>query len=175
MWPHIRVFNIKLRLDLDVRALIIVLRMNLELGPRFTEVWYPARHKSLFFWHKSQFGLLLTSKCIDLETLNRHKIVFLERMITLKMPILWKFAVFLGWKIKLKKIFRRPINPLSGGLVYKAHKCHQFLSILYWRNSEYWSQKHNQSGNIHSTELDVYAVKQRAQKLSFIFIQTQAR
>ena len=32
--------------------------------------------------------------------------------------------------------------------------CHQFLSISYWSNSEFWSQNRIQSGNIHSTELD---------------------
>ena len=54
------------------------------------------------------------------------------------------------------------------------HKCHQFRSILYWKNSEYWSQKRNQSGNIHSIEIDVYALKQSVQKLSIIYILTQA-
>ena len=49
--------------------------------------------------------------------------------------------------------------------------CHQFLSISYWSNNEYWSQKHTQSGNIHSTELDVYAEKQSAANLSFILSQ----
>ena len=66
---------------------LIASRTNLESGPRFTEVWYPARHKS-------QYGLPLTSKCIDLETLNRHTMVFLLRLISLRMAILWKFAVF---------------------------------------------------------------------------------
>ena len=28
--------------------------------------------------------------------------------------------------------------------------CHQFLSISYWSNSEYWSQKRIQNGNFHS-------------------------
>ena len=50
----------------------------------------------------------------------------------------------------------------------KGHTCHQFLSILYWSNGEYWSQKCTQNGNIHSTKLDVYAEKQSASNLSFI-------
>ena len=35
------------------------------------------------------------------------------------------------------------------------------------KNSEYWSQKRTQSGNIHSIILDVHAVKQSMLKLSF--------
>ena len=44
----------------------------------------------------------------------------------------------------------------------KVYICHQFLSISYWSNSEYWSQKRTQIGNIHSTKLDGYAEKQSA-------------
>ena len=33
------------------------------------------------------------------------------------------------------------------------HTCHQFNSISYWSNSEYWSQKHTQNGNIHSSKI----------------------
>ena len=36
---------------------------------------------------------------------------------------------------------------------------------------KYWSQKHTQSVNIHSIELDVYAEKQSPSKLSFILPQ----
>ena len=39
---------------------------------------------------------------------------------------------------------------------------------FHWSNSEFWSQKRPQSGNIHSTKLDVYDVKQSALNLSFI-------
>ena len=35
-------------------------------------------------------------------------------------------------------------------------------------NNLYWSQKRSQSGSIHSSELDVYAVKQSALNFSFI-------
>ena len=45
--------------------------------------------------------------------------------------------------------------------------CHQFLSISYWSNNLYWSQKRTQNGNNHSTKLDVYAEKQSASNLSF--------
>ena len=38
-------------------------------------------------------------------------------------------------------------------------------------NSEYWSQKCTQNGNIHSIELDVYAEKQSTSNLSFILPQ----
>ena len=65
---------------------------------------------------------------------------------------------------------------ISGFIVQPQTKhladiCRKFLSIQYWNNSEYWSQKHTQSGNIYSTELDVYAVKQSEQNLSFIYSQ----
>ena len=50
----------------------------------------------------------------------------------------------------------------------KRNLCHQFLSISYWSNSEYWTQKCTQNGKIHSIKLDVYAVKQSASNLSFI-------
>ena len=36
------------------------------------------------------------------------------------------------------------------------NECHQFLSISYWSNSEYWSQKFTHNGNIYSSKLDVY-------------------
>ena len=42
-----------------------------------------------------------------------------------------------------------------------------FSSISYWSNTEYWPQKHTQSGNINSIILDVHAVKQSALKLSY--------
>ena len=48
------------------------------------------------------------------------------------------------------------------------YKWTQFRSILYWSNSEYWSQKRTQNGNIHSSKLDVYAEKQSVSNLSFI-------
>ena len=54
---------------------------------------------------------------------------------------------------------------------YFSYLWHQFLSIQYWSNSEYWSQKRTQSGNIHPTELDDYVVKQSGQNLSFISFQ----
>ena len=38
-----------------------------------------------------------------------------------------------------------------------------FSSIPYWSNSEHWSQKLTQSGNIHSILLDVYDGWQSAQ------------
>ena len=38
-------------------------------------------------------------------------------------------------------------------------------------NSEYWSQKHTQNGNIHSTKLDVYVEKQSGLNPSFILSQ----
>ena len=50
---------------------------------------------------------------------------------------------------------------------------HQFLSILYWSSSEYWSQTSNQNNSIHSIKLDVYAVKQSVQDLSFISSQNK--
>ena len=40
-----------------------------------------------------------------------------------------------------------------------------FSSIPYWRNSEYWTQKRTQSGNIHSIILDVHVAKQSAQNI----------
>ena len=40
--------------------------------------------------------------------------------------------------------------------------------FTYWSNSEYWSQKGTQNGNIHSMKLNVYAVKQSVSHLSFI-------
>ena len=52
-----------------------------------------------------------------------------------------------------------------------SYKCHQFLSISYWSNSEYWTEKGTQSGNVHSTELDVFAVKQSTLDLSLILSQ----
>ena len=58
-----------------------------------------------------------------------------------------------------------PILALSISL---KNMCHQFLRISYWSNSEYWSQKCTLNGNIHSTKLDVYAVKQSAQ-ISYLF------
>ena len=59
-------------------------------------------------------------------------------------------------------------NDTSNGSHSIHHTCHLFLSIWYWSNSEYWSQKRTQNGNIHSTQLDVYAEKQSALDLSFI-------
>ena len=53
-------------------------------------------------------------------------------------------------------------------LSFIPYKCHQFLSILYWSNSESWSQKRIQYGNIHFIKLDVYADKQSASNPSFI-------
>ena len=47
---------------------------------------------------------------------------------------------------------------------------HQFLSISYWSYSEYWSQTSKQNDGIHSTKLDVYAVKQSAQNLSYVHL-----
>ena len=47
--------------------------------------------------------------------------------------------------------------------------CHQFLSISYLSNSEYWSQTRILIGNIHSIKLDVYAEKQSVTIPSFIF------
>ena len=47
------------------------------------------------------------------------------------------------------------------------HLCHQFLSIFYWSNSGYWTQKCIQSGNIHSIILDVNAFKQSLQNFPF--------
>ena len=47
--------------------------------------------------------------------------------------------------------------------------CHQFLSISYLSNSEYWSQTPIQSGNIHSIKFDVYAEKLSVTNPSFIF------
>ena len=52
-----------------------------------------------------------------------------------------------------------------------SYKCRQFLSISYWSNSEYWTEKGTQSGNVHSTELDVFAVKQSTLDLSLILSQ----
>ena len=46
--------------------------------------------------------------------------------------------------------------------------CHQFLSISYWSNSEFWSQKRIQNGNIHSIKLDVYAESRVSQIFLFI-------
>ena len=45
-----------------------------------------------------------------------------------------------------------------------------FSSILYYSNSEYWTQKHAQSGNIHSIILDIYVEKAEHLKLSFLFL-----
>ena len=42
-----------------------------------------------------------------------------------------------------------------------------FSSILYWSNSEYWSQKQAQRWNIHAIILNVHVGWQSAQKLSF--------
>ena len=53
--------------------------------------------------------------------------------------------------------------------------CHQFLNISYWSNSEYWSQKRTQSGNIHSTELDVYAVYFYSDKLAHVQVVINCR
>ena len=50
----------------------------------------------------------------------------------------------------------------------RKNKCQQFLSILYWRNSEYWSQKCIQNGNIHSIKLDACVDKQSASNPFFI-------
>ena len=36
------VFIIELRIDIDIRALKIASRTNLESGPQFAEVWFPA-------------------------------------------------------------------------------------------------------------------------------------
>ena len=60
----------------------------------------------------------------------------------------------------------------SGPHCYYA--CHQFLSIWYWSNIEYWTRTSKQNDNIHSIKLDVYAMKQSAQNL-FHFFPTQAR
>ena len=46
-----------------------------------------------------------------------------------------------------------------------------FSSISYFRNSEYWSQKHTQSGNIHSIILDIHVVRQSAHNFPLIFLQ----
>ena len=43
-----------------------------------------------------------------------------------------------------------------------------FSSISYWSNSDYWPQKHVQSGNIHSKILDVYVERQSAQNFPFL-------
>ena len=37
---------------------------------------------------------------------------------------------------------------------WSGNKCHQFLQYFTEENSEYWSQKQTQSGNIHSIILD---------------------
>ena len=52
-----------------------------------------------------------------------------------------------------------------------TYECHQFLSISYWSNSEFWSETCIQNGNIHSIKLDVYAEKQSATKFLFYLIQ----
>ena len=51
------------------------------------------------------------------------------------------------------------------------NECQQFLSISYWSNIEYLSQKRTQNGNIHTTKLDVYAVQQSVSNLSFMLSQ----
>ena len=43
-----------------------------------------------------------------------------------------------------------------------------FSSYSYCSNSEHWSQKRAQSGNIHSIILDVYVERQSAQKFPFL-------
>ena len=70
------------------------------------------------------------------------------------------FLQTLAMKCKVKSLERVGI-----------YECHQFLRISYWSNSEHWSQKRTQSGNIHSTKLDVYAVKQSALNISLIISQ----
>ena len=55
-----------------------------------------------------------------------------------------------------------------GPQVLPEHLCHQFLSILYRHNSEYWTQTCTQNGNIHSMKLDVYAEKQSASNIPFV-------
>ena len=46
-------------------------------------------------------------------------------------------------------------------------QCHQFFSISYRGNCEYWTQKRAQSGHIHSIILDVHGVRQSAQNFPF--------
>ena len=53
------------------------------------------------------------------------------------------------------------INKRLKLLVYTMYVT-SFSSSSYWSNSEYWSQKRTQSGNIQSIILDVHAVKQSA-------------
>ena len=53
------------------------------------------------------------------------------------------------------------INKRLKLLVYTMYVT-SFYSSSYWSNSEYWSQKRTQSGNIQSIILDVHAVKQSA-------------
>ena len=54
--------------------------------------------------------------------------------------------------------------------------CHLLMSpVSQYFILKHWSQKRTQNGNIHTTKLDVYAVKQSESNLFFIFIPTQAR
>ena len=55
------VFNIKLRLDLDIRALIIASKMNLESGPRFSEVWFAHSWSKVCFDQDPWFRHLTSS------------------------------------------------------------------------------------------------------------------
>ena len=82
------------------------------------------------------------------------------------LPLNWNKLQILYWNLtNFISYFFFTIFQIS------SHLYHQFLSISYFSNSEYWSQKLAQSGNIHSTELAVYAVKQSTLSLSFILSQ----
>ena len=65
-------------------------------------------------------------------------------------------------------IWKTSLRPLSDWTDNYLYTCHQFINISDWSISEYGSQKCIHNGNIHSIELDVYAVKQSEQNLSFI-------
>ena len=71
----------------------------------------------------------------------------------------------------LKQVTRFRVNNQFITKEYEAdtkYVYHQFLSISSCINSEYWSQKCTQNGDIHSTDLDVYVEKQSASNFSFI-------
>ena len=79
--------------------------------------------------------------------INVHSKFSRER--TLKIYINWQLATS---ELIISSVQRRFIIKLWN----TQYSCHQFLSISYWGNSEFWSQKCTHSGCIHSTKLDVY-------------------
>ena len=64
---------------------------------------------------------------------------------------------------KLNYCFGCHLKPFGNHMAKSLMNVTSFSSISYCSNSEYWPQKHVQSGNIHSKILDVYVERQSAQ------------